>query len=418
MSAGTSEIISAEAVVVGAGLVGLMLAHALASAGIEVVVVDRAAPGAMTDAAFDGRTTAIAKGSANVLEGIGLWSDLAPNACPIEKIRVSDGDSLLFLHYDHREIGDDPMGYILENRDLRSPLLARADAAAQVELLAPAEIEIVERGANGVTIRLADGRQVRARVVFACDGRGSSLCREAGIPVTEWRYDQSSFVCNIAHERAHGNIAHERFLPGGPFAILPLQDRDDPASGLPHRASIVWSEANDLVPAIREFDDAAFMAELSRRVGGFLGEIALDSPRWVHPLGLSHATRYIDERLALVGDAAHAIHPIAGQGLNMGIRDIAALAELVVDARRLGRDIGDPDILADYERWRRFDNMLLAVVTDGLTRLFSNDITPVRVGRDLGLAVVNATPPLRRFFMRHAMGVVGDLPRLVRGEAL
>lgn len=418
MSASDSETITAEAVVVGAGLAGLMLAHTLASAGIEVAVVDRADPAAMSDAAFDGRTTAIATGSVNVLEGVGLWSDLAPNASPIEKIRVSDGDSLLFLHYDHQEIGDDPMGYIVENRDLRAPLLARATAVARVELLAPAEIEVVERGASGVSIRLADGRRVRARVVFACDGRASTLRREAGIPVTEWRYDQSSFVCNIAHERSHGNIAHERFLPGGPFAILPLNDADAPKSGLRHRASIVWSEANDLVPAIRDFDDAAFMAELSQRVGGFLGEIALDSPRWVHPLGLSHATRYIDERLALVGDAAHAIHPIAGQGLNMGIRDIAALAELVVDARRLGRDIGDPDILADYERWRRFDNMLLAVVTDGLTRLFSNDIKPLRVGRDLGLAAVNATPPLRRFFMRHAMGVVGDLPRLVRGEAL
>ncbi|MBT4906657.1 MAG: UbiH/UbiF/VisC/COQ6 family ubiquinone biosynthesis hydroxylase [Rhodospirillaceae bacterium] len=411
-----------EAVIVGAGMAGLTLAHALASAGIEVAVVDRADPANFTDPAFDGRTTAIAAGSAKVLEGIGLWSDLAPKSCPIDTIRVSDGDALMFMHFDHHEVGDDPLGYILENRDIRGPQLAAAAASTNIELIAPASIEAVTRNTGGVTIKLEDGPDIRARVIFACDGRGSSMRQEAKIPVTEWRYDQSSFVCTIAHERPHQNIAHERFLPGGPFAILPLLDLETPiktASGeLRHAASIVWSEANDLVPAIKAFDDDAFTAELARRVGGFLGEIALASPRWVHPLGLSHAARYTDQRLALVGDAAHGIHPIAGQGLNMGIRDVAALAEVVVDARRLGRDIGDPDILADYERWRRFDNMLLAVVTDNLLRLFSNDIAPVRAARDLGLGIVNAIPAARKFSMRHAMGVVGDLPRLVRGEAL
>ena len=417
-----TQTLTVEAVIVGAGMAGLTLAHALASAGIEVAMVDRADPANFTDAAFDGRTTAIATGSANVLEGIGLWPELAPKSCPIDTIRVSDGDALMFLHFDHQEVGDDPMGYILENRDIRGPMLAAAAASSQIEFLAPAIIETVTRGSGGVSVKLENGREIRARVIFACDGRGSSLRQEARIPVTEWRYDQSSFVCTIAHERTHQNIAHERFLPGGPFAILPMRDLDKPlktATGeLRHAASIVWSESNDLVPAIKGFDDDAFTAELAQRIGGFLGEIALASPRWVHPLGLSHAARYTDQRLALVGDAAHAIHPIAGQGLNMGIRDVAALAELVVAARRLGRDIGDPDILADYERWRRFDNMLLAVVTDNLTRLFSNDIAPVRAVRDLGLGIVNAIPAARKFSMRHAMGVVGDLPRLVRGEAL
>ncbi|MEP4378140.1 MAG: UbiH/UbiF/VisC/COQ6 family ubiquinone biosynthesis hydroxylase [Alphaproteobacteria bacterium] len=411
-----------EAVIVGAGMAGLTLAHALASAGIEVAVVDRADPKTFSDAAHDGRTTAIAAGSAAVLDGIGMWGALAPKSCPIAAIRVSDGDALMFMHFDHREVGDDPLGHILENRDIRSYLLASAAQAACIELIAPAGIASIVRNTGGVSVALDTGREIRARVIFACDGRGSSLRRDARIPVTEWRYDQSSFVCTIAHEHPHQNIAHERFLPGGPFAILPMRDADAPietASGkLRHAASIVWSESNELVPAIRDFDDAAFIAQLGEHVGGFLGEIALASPRWVHPLGLSHATRYTDQRLALVGDAAHAIHPIAGQGLNMGIRDVAALAEVVVDARRLGRDIGDPDILADYERWRRFDNMLLAVVTDNLTRLFSNDIAPVRAARDLGLGIVNAIPAARKFSMRHAMGVVGDLPRLVRGEAL
>ncbi len=407
-----------EAAIVGAGMTGLTLACALAGAGLSVAVIDRTDPAAMTAAGFDGRTTAIAAGSARVLDGIGLWDGLAPRACPIKRIRVSDGDSRLFLHYDHAEIGDEPLGCIVENRDIRDALYARSAADPRIAMLAPAEIAGVTRETAGAEVALADGRTVRARLVLACDGRASTLRRGAGIPVTKWRYGQSSFVCNIVHERPHDNVAHERFLPGGPFAILPLKDADTPIAGLRHRSSIVWSEADALADAITAMDDARFTAELADRVGGFLGEIALASPRRVHPLGLSHAIRYTDRRLALVGDAAHAIHPIAGQGLNMGIRDVAALAELLVDARRLGRDIGEPDILAGYERWRRFDNMLLAVVTDALTRLFSNDFAPLRVARDLGLAAVNATPPARRFLMRHAMGVVGDLPRLVRGEAL
>lgn len=407
-----------EAIVVGAGMAGMTLGHALASAGIEVAVIDRADPDTMQQAGHDGRTTAIAAGSASVLRGIGIWDGIGVHACPIETIRVSDNNSLMFLHFDHQETGDVPLGHIIENRLIRNALFARAADVPNLQVLAPATITGITRSENGVAVELENGDTLRARVVFACDGRGSATRKSAGIKITEWKYNQSSFVCAIAHEASHQNIAHERFLPGGPFALLPMLDLAEPVDGLTHQSSVVWSESNELVSAIRAMDDATFTTALAQCIGGFLGKIALSSPRWVHPLGLNHAFRYTDQRLALVGDAAHAIHPIAGQGLNMGIRDVAALAELVVDARRLGRDIGDPDILADYERWRRVDNMILTVTTDGLTRLFSNDIAPLRTIRDLGLAAVNATPPARRFFMRHAMGVVGELPRLVRGEAL
>lgn len=421
------ETIACEAVVVGAGMAGLTLGAALAGAGIETAVIDRAPRAALADPRNDGRTTAIAAGSMRVLEGVGIWPEAAPHACPIESIRVSDGDSLLFLHYDHHEAGDEPLGYILENHNLRRAMFARADALPALHLAAGSGVAAIARGPSGAHVTLEDGTQVRGRVILACDGKRSRIREEAGIPVTRWDYDQSSIVCTIRHEFDHANIAHERFLPGGPFAVLPMLDGAEPVDGLVHRASIVWSESNDLVPAIAALDDATFMAELGHRLGDFLGRLALDpgasgaaggAARWQHPLSLLHAVRYTGERLALVGDAAHAIHPIAGQGLNMGIRDIAALAEVIVDARRLGRDIGEADILAAYARWRRFDNMTLAVVTDVMNRLFSNDVAPLRLARDAGLAAVNATPPLRRFFMRHAMGTVGDLPRLVRGEAL
>ena len=405
--------IDVEALIVGGGLVGLTLGSALAGVGLPVAVVDRADPAATVTPEFDGRATAIAHGSVRVLQGIGLWDAVAAHASAINDIRVSDGDSLLFLHYDHSEVGDEPLGHIIENRQLRLAMFDHVRALAALQLLAPVEIVELTRTSDGVTAELADGRRIRARLLLACDGRNSGIRQAAGLGVTRWRYNQTSIVCAVFHDRPHNNIAHERFLPGGPFAILPMTDADGR-----HRSAIVWTDRDDLVPGMMALDEADFIAEMAPRFGDILGTLELAGPRWSHPLGLSHAQRYIDQRLALVGDAAHAIHPIAGQGLNMGIRDIAALAEVVIDARRLGLDIGMPDILADYERWRRFDNLVLAVVTDVMNRLFSNDVAPLRAARDIGLGTVNRIAPLRRNFMQHAMGTVGDLPRLVRGEAL
>ncbi len=408
-----------ELVIVGGGLVGLTLACACAGAGLDVVVIDREEPARLVDAAFDGRTSAIAFGSQRILAGIGLWDAVAPDAEPIREIRIADGDSPLFLHYDHDEIGPDPLGYIVENRVLRRALLARAATLPTLRHLAPARIAATARRPGGVAVTLEDGTladgtlgdggSVRGALLVAAEGKQSPLRQAAGIRTLEWSYPQTAIVCTVWHERPHLGIAVEHFLPAGPFAILPMTG---------DRSSIVWTERAALVPRLLALDAAGFRAELARRFGDFLGRIELVGPRWSYPLALMHAARYGAERLILVGDAAHVIHPIAGQGLNLGLRDVAVLAELIVDARRLGLDIGAADILARYERWRRFDTVALAAVTDGLNRLFSNSFPPLAWMRGLGLAAVNRLPPLRRFFMQHAMGLVGELPRLVRGERL
>jgi 2-octaprenyl-6-methoxyphenol hydroxylase len=375
-----------------------------------VALVDRQDPRAMQDEAFDGRSSAIAYGSRRVLEGLGVWSAIAPQAEPILEIRVADDNAPLFLHYDHRDLeGGTPLGYIVENRVLRRALFARARAMPSLLLLAPVAVERAEVSPGGTVAFLSDGRRLAARLVAACEGRDSPLRRAAGIRALEWRYPQTGIVATVRHEKPHRGVAVEHFLPAGPFAILPMTG---------NRSSIVWTERAALAPRILALDETAFAAELAARFGDFLGVLEPVGPRWSYPLALMLAERTAAPRLALLGEAAHLIHPIAGQGLNLGIRDVAALAELIVDQRRLGLDIGEERLLRRYERWRRFDALLLAAVTDGLNRLFSNAIPPVRLIRDLGLAAVDRLPPLKRFLMRDAMGLTGELPRLARGEAL
>ena len=414
-SATETNLMDAEVLIIGGGLVGATLATAFGQAGLDVCVVDMADPKANLDAGFDGRASAIALATQRVLAGLGLWAALEPEAAPILNIRVSEGDSLFFLHYDHQDIGDEAFGYMVENRNLRKALFHRMQDLETVRVLAPASIATLERNSHGVHATLTDGRDIRARLAVAADGRGSQTRDSAGIKVTNWSYEQSGIVCTVAHEKCHDFVANEHFLPAGPFAILPLKgDQDRPG----HCSSIVWTERADLAPAIMSLDDAAFQAELERRFGDFLGAIEVVRPKWSYPLSLQYSQETISHRLALVGDAAHAMHPIAGQGLNMGLRDVAALAEVILDARRLGMDIGDGVVLERYQRWRRFDNTLMLAMTDGLNRLFSNNIRPLRLARDLGLAAVNRLPPLKKFFMRHAMGLVGDLPRLMRNQPL
>jgi len=399
-----------EVVIAGGGLIGLVLATACAGAGLEVAIVDPADPRVIPDESFDGRCSAIAYGSSRVLDALGLWSEIGSRAEPISEIRVADGESPLFLHYDHQQLSTAvPLGYVVENRVLRRVLVERARCLPSLSLLAPLTVDSVEASALAAATTLSDGRTVSSRLVAAADGHKSPMRRAAGIGAVEWPYRQTSIVATVQHERPHGGIAVEHFLPEGPFAILPMND---------NRSSIVWTEQSELAMRLAGLPDAAFTAELAARFGDFLGAVEVIGPRWTYPLRLMLAERYVACRLALVGEAAHVIHPIAGQGLNLGIRDVAALAELVIDRRRLGLDIGDDTLLAHYQRWRRFDTLMLAIVTDGLNRLFSNSIAPIRLARGLGFAGVHRLPPLKRLLMHDAMGIFGDLPRLVRGEPL
>jgi 2-octaprenyl-6-methoxyphenol hydroxylase len=399
----------ADVLVIGGGIAGLTLGCALGGAGVAVALVEPRPLALLTAAVFDGRTTAVAAGSQAALAAIGVWPAMAAEAQPILDIRVSDGHSPLFLHYDHREVGAEALGYIVENRVIRGVLLDYLSNLPNVTLVAGRHVARLDRDAALARATLDDDTFIEARLAVATDGRNSPTRRAAGIETTAWGYRQIGIVCTVHHEIDHCGVALEHFLPAGPFAILPMTGR---------RSSIVWTERADLAPALLALDDDDFLAELTLRFGDFLGRLDIVGPRFSYPLGLMHAQHYVAPRLALAGDAAHAIHPIAGQGLNIGWRDVAALAEVVIDALRLGSDPGSVATLERYKRWRGVDNAMMLAATDALNRLFSNDIAPVRLIRVAGLAAVNRAPPLKRLFMRHAMGLLGDVPRLVRGEAL
>ncbi len=420
----SKDTLECEALIVGGGLVGLTLGIALGRAGIETIVVDALDPAKVTDAGFDGRVSAVAFASCRMLEALGLWDTLKPNAQPINDILVTDGTglrardtgaaSLLHLHFDHRELGRGPLGNLIENRHIRLAQQSVIDDLDSLRLIAPAACDRVNRSGDGVTAHLADGRLIRARVCLAADGRNSPQREAAGIKSIGWQYDQMGIVTTVEHDEPHHGVAQEYFLPSGPFAILPMTG---------NRASLVWTEKTELARAYTKLDDDGFAREIADRFGPYLGDVRPVGPRWSYPLGLHLALDYVAPRLALVGDAAHGIHPIAGQGLNLGLRDVAALAQVLADARRVGLDPGTETVLEEYQSWRRFDNVTLAASTDVLNRLFSNDSAPLRFARDVGLSVVNAIGPARRAFMRHAggaMALAGEktLPRLLRGEPI
>lgn len=403
-----------DILIVGGGLNGPALALALADAGLSVTIIDARALPQLKSRGFDGRSYAMALTSTRLLDGIGLWSDLSKNAQPILDIKVTDGragegPSPFFMHFDHAEIEEGPMGYMVEDRHLRRALLDALKTRKNVKQLFEETVVSQSVDNSGVTVALASGKAIRARLLVGCDGRQSGTAQRAGIKRVGWDYGQTALVCAVEHEKPHNGIAHQFFMPPGPLAILPLPG---------HRCSIVWSETTENARQINSMTDADYLDVLRPRFGRFLGEISLVGDRFTYPLSLSLAEVLIAERLALVGDAAHGIHPIAGQGLNAGIRDIAALAEVLADAARRGEDIGAGAVLARYQEWRRFDNTTLAVATDAFNRLFSNDNPLLRGMRDIGMGIVGHLPALRRAFIREAAGLTGDLPRLLKGQRL
>ncbi len=394
--------------VVGGGMSGMTAALALAEAGFDVALVERVPRQTILDAAFDGRVSSISWGSKLVLERLDAWQDVVPHAQPILDIRVCERQTPFFLHYDHRDVGDHPMGWIMENRVLRHALdsaLGRAEGIHPV----CAGVVAMECDDAGATLGLDDGTRLRCSLVVACDGARSPLRAMAGIEAWRHDYRQTAIIATVHHARPHNGIAHERFLAGGPFAILPLPGE---------RSSLVWTENEVIARRVLELDHAMFAEELAWRFGDFLGPLEVTGPVLDHRLCLAVANRLTGRRLVLVGDAAHAIHPIAGQGFNLGIRDAAVLCEVLADMARLGVDPGAGAALEAYARRRRVDTWMLVAMTHGLNRLFAMRSPPVALARGLGLALVGSMKPVRRLLMKDAMGVAGRLPRLMTGERL
>ncbi|MCB5408664.1 FAD-dependent oxidoreductase [Pseudogemmobacter faecipullorum] len=405
----------ADVLIAGGGLNGPALALALAQAGLSVTVIDQRPAPARAETGFDGRAYALSIASRNLLSAIGIWPGLAGQAQPILKIKASDGrvgegPAPFFLTFDSDEIEEGPMGYLLEDRYLYAAFLEAMHASPRITLLSGETVVEQHPGADGVEIGLASGARLSGRVLAGCDGRASGVAARAGIRRQGHTYGQTALVTAVHHPRHHEGVAQQFFMPGGPLAILPL------AGG--YHSSIVWSEEAGLAEQIQALSDADYLTALRPRFGDFLGDITLAGTRFTYPLSLSLAERFVAGRIALVGDAAHGVHPVAGQGLNLGLRDVAALAEVLVTAHRRGDDIGSLVTLEEYQVWRRFDSTLLALGMDAVTRIFSNDNPLLRLGRDLGLGLVNAVPGLRRGFIRQAAGLTGERPKLLTGRPL
>ncbi|WP_370274936.1 FAD-dependent monooxygenase [Pararhodobacter marinus] len=404
----------ADILIVGGGLNGPALALALAQGGLTVTVIDARPETSRAEETFDGRAYALAIASVRVLQALGLWRGLRDKAQPILGIRASQGHagrgaSPLMLGFDAAEIEEGPMGQMLEDRHLYAAFLDAMKADERITLVSGARVVAQETGGGCATVTLEDGRRLTGRVLVGCDGRESAVAARAGISRWGHDYGQTALVCAIEHERPHDGIAHQFFMPPGPLAILPLPG---------NRSSIVWSERRATAEAIQTLDEAGYLDVLKPRFGDFLGEIALAGKRFAYPLRLTVAERFVAERLALVGDAAHGVHPIAGQGLNLGLRDVAALAEVLTLAARRGEDIAAPDVLERYQEWRRFDVARMALGMDAVNTLFSNGNPLLEAVRGLGMGALNALAPLRRHFIREAAGLNAATPKLMQGERI
>ena len=396
----------ADVIILGGGMIGLTLAVALDRHGLSSIVVDPLDPKTSSAPAFDGRATAIASASWRMLEAIGIAERLEGQGCPIQTIRVSDGLRPGGLTFEP-DPEDGALGIMFENRLLRAALRNAADGAANVTLMVPGTVGEVARDADGVRVALSDGRLLAAPLLIGAEGRNSPARDAAGIRMARWTYDHTAIVTSVTHERPHENVAYEIFYPAGPFAILPL---------LPgNRSAIVWSVKQRDAAAIVDLPERAFVAEIEKCMGSFLGPLQLAGPRSSYRLGFHHAAKITGQRLALAGDSAHGIHPIAGQGLNLGLRDAAALAQVLVEGARLGMDLGDAQLLARYERWRSLDSLMVAASTDGLTRLYGIPGRTASALRRFGMGAVQRIGPLKNWLMAEARGESGDLPLLLRG---
>ncbi len=398
----------ADVIIFGGGMIGLALASALDSSGVSAILVDPADPTPRSEAAFDGRTSAVSSSSMRMLKTIGVTDHLPQPGNPIWRIAVADGLEPGGLHFDPDD--GEPLGWMHENRHLRAALQARAEAGPNSWLLWKSRVTNVERGDHGVIVALEDGRKLRAPVLIAADGRNSATREAAGIRIARWKYDHQAIVSVLRHERGHENVAYEIFYPTGPFALLPMTDD---SGG--HRSAIVWSVAQEDATGWLSLNDEDFAGEAEAAMGGFLGKIEMLAPRSSYPLGFHHAAQITAKRLALLGDSAHAIHPIAGQGLNLGFRDVAALAEVLVEGARLGLDLGDSQLLDRYQRWRSLDALSVAFATDSLTRVYGVPGRTASAVRRFGMGLIDRISPIKNRLMSEARGTSGDLPLLLRG---
>jgi 2-octaprenyl-6-methoxyphenol hydroxylase len=399
-----------DLVILGGGLVGMTLALAAARRGLTSHVVDRADPAELTAEGVDGRASAISTASWNLFGNIGLAERLEPLGCPIEAIAVTDGMKPGRIDFKPRP-EEGSLGRMFANRDLRLALFDAARAEPAIAWHSSAEVVSRERGEHRVAVTLGDGRVLAGSLLVAAEGRGSPTREESGIAVARWDYRHRAIVTALAHERPHENVAWEIFYPAGPFATLPLLDLPDGR----HRSALVWTVAERDADGVLALSDRAFTAEVASRMEGLFGAVEPIAPRMSYPLNFHHAGKLTARRLAVVGDAAHGIHPIAGQGLNLGLRDVGALVDVLAEGARLGLEPGDAQLLARYERWRSLDNFMVAAVTDGITRLFGVPGRLPSAVRRLGMGAVQRLPLLKRFFMDEARGVSGDLPELLRG---
>jgi 2-octaprenyl-6-methoxyphenol hydroxylase len=402
-----------EIIIAGGGLVGNALAIALSQGGIKSTVIEPLPREAQLDAAFDGRTSAISSGSVRILTHLGAWTHILPHAQPIHDIRVCDQDKPGFVHYSDNDVGE-PFGYIVENNILRRGLYLALEAAQNVTRIED-KVTGMTTDAQSVTAELESGATLCAPLMVAADGRFSKLRDAAGMAHRIISYKQTAIVCVIEHEHPHAGLALEKFYPVGPFAALPLK----PLHGV-NRSGIVWTEHEDDATNYLALSDVEFNTELQRRLGdapdSYWGAAKVIGKRFSYPLKLMHAEQFVSQRFALIGDAAHGIHPIAGQGVNLGYRDVAALSELLIDQRKLGLDLGSGAVLARYQRWRKFDSVSMTASTDLLNRLFSNNLPGLGLLRRAGMVAVNNMPPVKQYFMRHAMGMIGDLPRMMKDD--